>query len=126
MEGNVIYDSISTLDFYMTDESTLKGAFVDDETWAGSGGDGTCSLYLSKDSVWTVTADSTLTNLYQEGKIVDESGKTVTIKGTDGTVYVEGDSALTVTVSSYSDKADFSGASEGEDYTDYAMDNPME
>ena len=40
MEGAVIWDSISDLDFYMTNGSTLTGYFVDDETYAGNGGDG--------------------------------------------------------------------------------------
>lgn len=35
MEGNVIWDSISDLDFYMTGESTLTGAVVQDESNAG-------------------------------------------------------------------------------------------
>ena len=34
MEGNVIWDSISQLDFYMTEGSTLTGAVVQDDTYA--------------------------------------------------------------------------------------------
>ena len=111
MVGDVIYDSISTLNFYMTDGSTLKGAFLDDESCAGSGGNGYANLYISSDSVWTVTEDSVLTNLYCSGKIVDASGKTASIVGTDGTVYVKGTGSVTVTVSSYSSTADLTGAS---------------
>lgn len=120
MEGDVVWDSISQLDFYMTDGSSLTGAFVNDETYAGDGGDGYCKLYIDKDSTWTVTGDSTVTELQNEGKIVDESGKTVTIQGSDGTTYVKGDSEYTVTVtSSYSDTADCSGASSTTTYADY-------
>ena len=43
MEGNVIWDSISDLDFYMTGESTLTGAVVQDESNAGDGGDVYCN-----------------------------------------------------------------------------------
>ena len=32
MEGDVVWDSISQLDFYITDGSTLTGAVTDDET----------------------------------------------------------------------------------------------
>ena len=39
MQGDVIWDSISDLDFYMTNRSTLEGAFVNDETYAGNGGE---------------------------------------------------------------------------------------
>lgn len=112
MEGAVIWDSISDLDFYMTNGSTLTGYFTDDETYAGNGGDGYCSVYISDDSTWTVTGDSEITNLYNEGVIVDADGKTVSIVGTDGTVYVEGTSSYTITVEKYSDSADFSGAAE--------------
>jgi len=124
MEGDIIYDSISQLDFYMTNGSTLTGAFIDDESYAGSGGDGEANVYISEDSTWTVTGDSTVTNLYNEGTIVDEDGNTVTIEGTDGTVYVEGDSEYTITVESYSEEADFSGATETPSYSDYEVEKP--
>ena len=124
MEGDVIWDSISQLDFYMEDGSTLTGAIYDDESYAGNGGDGYCNVYLSKDSTWTVTGDSTVTNLYSEGTIVDQSGKTVSIVGTDGTVYVSGDSDYTVTVSSYSDSADFSGAATADSWENHQVEKP--
>lgn len=126
MEGAVIWDSISDLDFYMTNGSTLTGYFVDDETYAGNGGDGYCSVYISDDSTWTVTGDSEITNLYNEGTIVDADGKTVSIVGTDGTVYVEGTSSYTITVEKYSDSADFSGAAEADWWTNHAVAKPEE
>ena len=69
MKGNVIWDSISALDFYMTNGSTLEGAFVNDETYAGNGGDGYCNVVIDKDSTWTVTGDSDYTitvDFYQD------------------------------------------------------------
>ena len=63
MKGNVIWDSISDLDFYMTNGSTLEGAFVNDESNAGNGGDGYCNVVIDKDSTWTVTGDSIITSL---------------------------------------------------------------
>jgi len=125
MEGDIIYDSISQLDFYMENGSTLKGAVVDDESNAGSGGDGYCKLYIDSSSTWTVTADSTLTELDNAGTIVDSNGKTVSIVGTDGKSYVKGDSDLTITVSKYSTKADMSGATAADSYDNYSVDNPM-
>ena len=128
MEGDVIWDSISELDLYMTDGSTLTGAVIDDESNAGSSGSGTgsgyCSLYISEDSKWVVTGDSVLTNLYCAGEIVDADGKTVTVKGTDGTVYVTGSSSYTITVSSYAETADLSGASAATAWSDYAVEKP--
>ena len=126
MEGDVIWDSISQLDFYMSNGSTLKGAVTDDESNAGNGGSGYCNFYIAKGCTWTVTGDSTLTNLYNAGTIVDNDGKTVTIKGTDGTVYVKGDSEYTITVSSYSTKADMSGMTESTAWTDYEKDKPSQ
>ena len=126
MSGDVIWDSISQLDFYMTDGSTLEGAVTDDESNAGEGGDGYCNLYIGDDCTWTVTGDSTLTSLSNSGSIADEDGNTVTVKGTDGTVYVEGESSYTVTVDSYSDNADLSGASTVSQWSDYEVEKPAE
>ena len=122
MQGDIIYDSISDLDFYMVNGSKLTGAFIDDESCAGDGGDGTCNVVIDKKSTWIVTADSAVTSLSTEGKIVDSEGKTVTIKGTDGTVYVKGDSKYTVTTEKYAEKADTSGAQETGSFSDYEVD----
>ena len=124
MEGDVIWDSISDLDFYLTDGSSLTGAVVDDETYAGEGGDGYCNVYVSEDSTWTVTGDSTVSSLENEGTIVDSDGNTVTIQGTDGTVYAEGTSAYTITTDSYSDSADLSGATSIQDQSTYTVEKP--
>ncbi|MCC8051191.1 MAG: hypothetical protein LIP10_11135 [Clostridiales bacterium] len=124
MTGDVIWDSISTLDFYMTNGSTLTGAIVDDETWAGEGGSGYCSVIISEDSTWVVTGDSIVTNLSCSGTIMDADGNTVTVRGTDGTVYVEGTSEYTVTVTSYSDSADTSGASVTDTFAEHEVERP--
>ena len=124
MEGDVVWDSISDLDFYMTDNSTLTGAFVNDETYAGEGGDGYCNVTIDAGSTWIVTDDSTLTSLSNEGTIVDENGDTVTIQGSDGTVYEDGNSEYTITVDSYETTADTSGATASASWSDYAVDRP--
>lgn len=124
MEGSVIWDTISQLDFYMTDGSNLTGAIIDDESFAGNGGDGYCNVYVSDDSTWTVTGDSTVSKLSNAGTIVDDSGKTVTVKGTDGTVYVEGDSDYTITVDKYEDTADISGSDAVASWSDYEVEKP--
>ena len=124
MQGDVIWDSISDLDFYLTEGSSLTGAVVDDESYAGEGGEGYCNVYVSADSTWTVTGDSTVSSLENEGTIVDSNGKTVTIQGTDGTVYVQGDSEYTITTGSYSDTADMSGATVIQDQSVYTVEKP--
>lgn len=124
MQGDVIWDSISDLDFYITDNSVLTGAFVDDETYAGNGGNGYCNVYLEEGCTWTVSGDSTVTSLESEGDIVDTDGKTVSIIGTDGTVYVEGDSAYTITTGSYHDSVDLGGATAEASWSDYETERP--
>ena len=124
MKGNVIWDSISDLDFYMTNGSTLEGAFVNDETYAGNGGDGYCNVVIDKDSTWTVTGDSKITSLSNAGTITDADGKTVSVVGTDGTTYVEGDSDYTITVDSYQDSADTSASTSIDDWSNYEAERP--
>jgi len=121
MTGNVIWDSISQLALYATQGSVLTGAVLDDETNAGGGGDGSCTLYIDSTSSWVVTGDSVLTTLNNAGSIVDADGNAVTIAGTDGTVYVQGTSGYTVTVSAYNDSCDTSGAGVASNWSDYAV-----
>ena len=110
MDGDVLWDSISNLDLYLTEGSVLTGAVIDDESCAGEGGDGGCRVVIDETSTWVVTGDSTLTALECAGAIVDAEGGSVTIAGSDGTVYVQGDSGITVTVDSFSTEIDLSGA----------------
>ena len=124
MKGNVIWDSISDLDFYMINGSTLEGAFVNDESNAGNGGDGYCNVVIDKDSTWTVTGDSTITSPSNAGTITDADGKSVSIVGTDGTTYVEGDSDYTITVGSYQDSADTSASTTVDDWSNYEVERP--
>ena len=124
MQGDVVWDSISDLDFYITDNSTLTGAIIDDETYAGNGRDGYCNVYLAEGCTWTVTGDSTVSSIESEGSIVDADGKTVSIVATDGTTYVEGDSEYTITTGSYSDSVDLTGATSEASWSDYSVEKP--
>ena len=122
MEGDVIWDQISQLEFYMTEGSTLTGAAVRDDTYSGGSGDGFCNLYIDGTSSWIVTGDSVLTSLCCMGTVIDEEGNPVSIVGSDGTVYVEGSSAYTVTVDTYTENADLSGASSVNSWEDFAVE----
>ncbi len=125
LNGNVIYDSISDLDLYLTSGSVLTGAMIDDETDAGNGGSGKANVYIDDKSKWIVTADSTCTNLYNAGTIVDASGKTVTIKNTSGKVLVKGTGSVTITVSgTYKTSADTSGATKATTFSKFAVTKP--
>lgn len=101
MEGDVIWDSISTLNFTMKNSSTLTGAFIQDESCAGDGGRGYANLTIGSGCTWTVTGDSRITSLNNSGTIIGADGKSVSIVGADGTSYVKGDSAYTITVDTY-------------------------
>ena len=101
MEGDVIWDSISTLNFTMKNGSTLTGAFIQDESCAGNGGSGYANLTIGSGCTWTVTGDSRITSLNNSGTIIGADGKSVSIVGADGTSYVKGDSAYIITVDTY-------------------------
>ncbi len=101
MEGDVIWDSISKLDFTMSNSSSLTGAFIQDESCAGDGGSGYANLTIGSGCTWTVTGDSRVTSLNNSGTIIGSDGKTVSIVGSDGTSFVNGDSAYTITVDNY-------------------------
>lgn len=124
MEGDIVWDSISKLDAYLTEDSTLEGAVLQDDSCAGNGGDGSCNVYIGEDCTWTVTGDSTLSALYCAGELEDEDGNTVTVKGSDGTVYVEGESSITITVDSYENSVDLQGASTKTSWSDYEVEQP--
>ena len=102
MKGDIIWDSISTLNFTMKSGSSLTGAIIDDETNAGNGGEGSANVTIDKTSTWTVTGDSRISRLVCSGTIVDNQGKNVTIKKSDGTVIKKGSGCYTITVDSYS------------------------
>ena len=122
MNGDVIWDSISTLDMYLLSGSVLRGAFVDDESCAGEGGDGSAALSIDASSCWIVTGDSVLTTLNCEGTVRDAEGKSVTIKAADGTVYAEGESEYTVTVVNYSETCDTANAGTAGSFENYEID----
>jgi hypothetical protein len=105
IQGDIIFDTWSYLDCYFTQGSVATTAFVQRE----DNGDRGCSVYLDATSQIILTGDSTVQNLYTGGSvIVDEAGKTVTIAGADGTVYVTGDSDLTITVTGVYSEEDLS------------------
>lgn len=124
LDGDVIWDSISSLDFYLTQGSVLTGAVLQDESCAGDGGDGYANLYIEEGSTWVVTGDSVLTSLQCAGTVVDADGNTVFVTGADGTVYVSGTSPYTITVQSYSTTPDLSGASTPDLWSDYEAVRP--
>jgi hypothetical protein len=79
LSGEIIVDSISSLELTLSDESDFTGTINP----GGTAGD--VSLTLANDSVWTLTGDAYLTSF---------DGKVKNIVTNDYTVYVNG-SAIT-------------------------------
>lgn len=121
MQNDIIWDSISTLQMYLSNGSSLHGAVVQDESCAGAGGEGWCNLYISDDSTWVVNGDSRLSGLYCAGKILDADGRSVAVISADGLVLRVGDSDYTVTVDAYSDACDLSGMGVLSSWTDHEV-----
>lgn len=121
MNGNIIWDKISTLDLYISDGSVLTGAVLCDSSYDGNG---YAKLYIDENSSWIVTGDSTLTALYCAGSIKDADGKTVFIVKSDGTVLVQGDSEYTITTDEYTSAADMSGKGTYTEWSEYKVDKP--
>lgn len=126
LSGDVQWDSVSTLKFYLTDKSTLNGAFVQDEKDAGEGGEGLAELFIDSSSVWYVNGDCTVTKLHCAGTIEDTSGKSVTVRKSDGTVLAEGTSAYSITVEEYDKAPDLSGAGVVSNYEEFRKEKPAE
>lgn len=79
LTGNIVADSISTIDISLTNSSTLTGA-INPNNQAQS-----ITLKLSKDSVWNVTEDSNITNLTNEDPTnsnIHTNGHIVKVAGT--------------------------------------------
>lgn len=101
-DGNITADDISTASVFLLEGSTWTGAASVTENSASdkTTSDAPLSINVSADSTWTVSGDSTVTNLNvaEGGKVVDADGKTVTVLDSDGNKLVEGDSVVSVTV----------------------------
>ena len=121
MAGEVLYDTISNLDFYMLDGSALTGRFTCDDSYNGGySGDGVANVYISADSTWTVTGDSVITGtLYCEGVIYN-----ATVVDANGNV-LYGDGEYTVTVGALESSVDTSAAGAVPVWEDYAVENPF-
>ena len=75
---------------------------------------------LDENSSWVVTADSRIRSLQCTGAVTDAQGRSATILGSDGTVYLQGAGSVTVTVDTYGDGCDLSGAGESTGWAAYS------
>ena len=121
MLGEVVYDTISNLDFYMLDGSRLEGFFTLDDTFNGGySGDGVANVYIDAGSTWVVTGDSVINGtLYCAGTIENAT----VVDATGAVLY--GDGQYTVTVGALSAAVDASAAGQIPVWEDYAVANPF-
>ncbi len=112
LAGDVVADTISSIDLYLTEGTIWTGSARIEENSAGSTSESPITVNVDGSSCWVVNGDATVSNLNvaDGGKVVDTDGKTVTIVAGGQTV-VQGDSSYTITVTgSYSTSYDASSA----------------
>ena len=103
MSGNIIYDSISTLNLNLTNNTTFTGAILDDESFTGgTEGSGTSNVIIDNNSKWIVTGDSKITKLTLKGSLIDINDNDVKVVDTNGTILRDGSSEFTVIVDNFS------------------------
>lgn len=78
MEGNILVDSISHLSMTLGKNSRWDGALLQETNDQGHDNDAGADLTIEKGATWNMTADSTVTTLRSEGKIVT-NGHTLTV-----------------------------------------------
>lgn len=84
LDGDVVVDTISTLDFALTNNSTFTGTInIIDNAEGGTAVDNNAVVTIEKGSTWTLTGDCTVTSLTNNGTI-NFNGHTITLA--DGTV----------------------------------------
>ena len=81
IDGDMLVDSVSTLNLYLNEGSSFTGAINPD------GEEGQVYVELSGGSTWTLTGDSAITSLTCEAGSIDLNGYTLTV---DGVVYTAG------------------------------------
>lgn len=75
VEGNILVDSISSLDFSMTKGTNYKGSINSD------GESGEVAITIDKNSTWTLTADSYITSFDGDISCVETNGYHLYVNG---------------------------------------------
>ena len=87
LEGDIIVDSISTLDLTLSGSSSFTGTInITENADGGTAVDDNAVVTVEEGSTWTLTGDCTITSLTNNGTI-DFNGHTITLA--DGTVLSE-------------------------------------
>ena len=75
IDGDMVVDSVSTLNLLMTDKSAFTGAINSD------GAEGDVYVELKDGSIWTLTGDSYITSLTCDADSIDLNGHTLYVNG---------------------------------------------
>lgn len=87
LKGDIIVDSISTLDLTLSDNSTLEGTInIYDNEQNGAAVDNNSVIQIDEGCTWTLTGDCTISSLTNNGTI-NYNGYSITLA--DGTVLSE-------------------------------------
>ena len=87
LKGDIIVDSISTLDLTLSDNSTLEGTInIYDNEQNGAAVDNNAVIQIDEGCTWTLTGDCTISSLTNNGTI-NYNGYSITLA--DGTVLSE-------------------------------------
>lgn len=122
MAGKVIYDTASSLDFYLVNGSVYKGATEISSVYTGTG---KAVFTVDKSSEWILTSDSEIDALNLEGKLIDEEGNDVVIRNREGQILRNGNSSLTLTVSNLDNNADTSLALTSSSYPEVNLPSSL-
>ena len=76
ISGDILVDSVSKLNFYLSDNSSFEGAINPD------GAEGEVYVEISGSSVWKLTGDSYITSLTCDIDSIDLNGYTLYVNGT--------------------------------------------
>lgn len=88
IDGDMVVDSVSSLNLYLTNGSVFTGAISQSGTEGSSSSEaGDVYVELTDGSIWTLTADSYITSLTCDADSIDLNGHTLYV---NGEAYTEG------------------------------------
>ena len=102
LEGDIICDSISTLDLNLKGATMLTGNLImNDKFTGGVTGDGYVNVNMEENSMWIISQDMKINKLTYKGEIVDDAYQIVPVYDTQGNLLIDGISGLKITVNEF-------------------------
>ena len=99
LEGDIICDSISTLDLNLKGATMFTGNLImNDKFTGGVTGDGYVNVNMEENSMWIISQDMKINKLIYKGEIVDDAYQIVPVYDTQGNLLIDGISGLKITV----------------------------